>query len=942
MKTLIKLAVIAALCQQAFAQTLQSITLIPPVNGYNLTTNVATAQLAAVCYSAPGVTMTCPTLTWGSNNISQITVNSSGLVTGAGGATCVTPEAYAYSGLIIGHHQVLIECSAITSLTSRPETASSTIVVGSTVLVSAVDNNNNGMGDYVAYTTSDATKATVNNIGEVTGVAAGTATITATIAGHSIGRTVTITNPTPLLNTYYVRPGGGTIKDANVPGGQCDGTLDVDLAGSTGGHCAVNQIMYCFTDETSSSVYTGLVQAGDTCFVRAATNYTIGNKSLVSSWTSTQGGGIQMPSGTPANPTKLIAECSPSCSSLASLPGNRILVNTFGSGNPFILYNTQNVRVEGFDFTSGIDCNHGLTGGQMDFDCPAAHTAFMFYSDGFTNNVQLVNNRMHGFNTSWTGTPGPGVVVTNTASEMGNLDGWNFDNPFGFNGNRTDGFTATGLQANFNGCTECQPKTQASLVRDGSGHAVLTFAAGQNVNYLVGTNVVITGVTPSDLNGTFPVSSITFNQQSVTITGASCTEINSGQYPDKCTFTTTATPTFGTGAFVQLVGTFSPSINTGINTYEVYSVGTNQFSVIASQITRPNWPASPTTVTVTCTGTCTAMTANALTVTMAGSSESASVVGTASFVHPAHRCYDQGDAGANGDGVGSGNNTIGVWFCDKCQFHQNLQDGWDMLHSVMTKSTLTNSISEGNEGAPAKIGNSDVVNMWNDILLANCSVLLAFDPNKPPDYNQYLAMPCRANGFFGLYSRQWSQMTLSNITWGPGNQNVVWDDNCSDLNPNCGSPLPMARYTEQNFLVLGFNDSNNPSYDGHAPAIYFADNGTPPAWPWLNNAAFNTTAPPAGGSGNQWTLGACPVITCVPDISTFANEVNALTWNVNITAASPVYHAGIVNAFTPATDINGVSRASFTSIGALEPVGSPPPTGVTLFGIKISGNVKIQ
>ncbi len=936
MKILPKLAVIASLCPSALAVTLQSITLLPPVNGYNLTSNVATAQLTPLCTYVGGATDNCAasgiTLTWGSTAPTLMTVNSSGLVTGAGGATGSMPEAYAYNGSIIGHHQLLIDGAVIASLTSRPETGSSHIVAGSTILLSAVDNFNDSVGDLCAWTTSDATKATVNNIGEVTGVAVGSATITCTLAGQSIGRVVNITNPSTALNTYYVRPGGGNRT-------QSTGLCDVDYPGSGTGTCsAVNEIMYCFTDESSSSVYTGLVQAGDTCFVHPGKTYTVGNKNFSTAWISPSGG-LGMPSGTPAHPTKLIAACSPSCSTDPDNAGNRVLINTFGSGNANVLYETQNTSSDGFDITSGEDCNHGLTGGQMDFECPTGHVAFWTISDDFTSNIQWNALRIHGYNTSWTGTPGPGVVFTNVSSEMGNLDGFNFDNPYGFNGNRTDGFTATGLTASYNGSTESQPKSLSAVSRDGAGNLNITFAAGQNVNYLVGTNLVLAGMTPGDLNGTFPVSSITFNQQSVTITGATCTEINSGQYPDKCVFTTSATPAFGIGAFVQLVGTFSPSINTGTNTYEVYSVGTNQFSIIASAISRPNWVASSTPVSVTCTGTCTAKTANALVATAAGASESASVVGTASFVHPAHRGFDQGDAGANGDGVGSGNNTIGTWFCDKCHFSGNFQDGWDMLHSVMVKSTLTNSIADSNEGAPAKLGNADTVNMWNDVLLANCSVLLAPDPNKPPDYNQYLAMPCRANGFFGLYSRAWSKMTLSNLTWGPGNQNGIWDDNCSDA-IGCNPGLPMASYIAQNSLHVGFNDTNNPGWDGSVPFVYFADNGVTPAWSWKNNAAFNTRNPPAGGSGNSWTLGTCPIILCVPDISTFANEANALSWNVNITSSSAAYHAGVVNAFTPATDINGVSRSSLTSIGALEPLGAVSST-VTLKGIRISG-VKIK
>lgn len=49
MKILLKLAVVAALCLPAEAVTLQSITLLPPVNGYNLATNSGTVQLAPLC-----------------------------------------------------------------------------------------------------------------------------------------------------------------------------------------------------------------------------------------------------------------------------------------------------------------------------------------------------------------------------------------------------------------------------------------------------------------------------------------------------------------------------------------------------------------------------------------------------------------------------------------------------------------------------------------------------------------------------------------------------------------------------------------------------------------------------------------------------------------------------------------------------------------------------
>lgn len=907
--------------------TLQSITLLPPASGYIMVTNTSTVQLTPLCTYTGGTpapdNCASQTLTWGSTVPSTMTVNSSGLATGAGGPTCTAADIFAYSGNIIGHHQILVECSPIASLATRPGSLgglSTNVVLGSTVLLSAVDNNNNAVGDFVAWTTANAGIATVNNIGEVTAVGVGTTTVTATLDAATVGRTITVVNPATALVTYYVRPGGGNRL-------QCDGTVDVDLAGSSGGHCAVNEIMYCFTDDTGPN--TSLVHAGDTCFVHSGKLYSIGNKNFSTAWNP---GALGMPSGTPAHPTRLIADCSPVCSSDPDNAGNRVLVTTWGSGNANVLAGAQNEVMEGFDITSGEDCGQSVNG-NFDFLCPTGHVANWVLTDSFASNIKFNNLRIHGHFTGWNGTPGPGIQFNGTAVEFNALDGLNFDHPFGENGNRTDGFTAVGFSSKYNGCSECQPKTMTSVSR-GGGNLNITFAAGQIVNYVVGNNIVLAGMIPVDLNGTYPVSAITFNQQTVTITGTSCNNVPGGISPVSCVFTTSAAPSFGVGAFVQLAGSFSPAINGTIDKYEVQAVSGTGFTIVANFQPRPGWPGGP--VNPTCSGTCTASTANSLVATAAGAVEAASTLGTASFVHPAHRCMDQGDGGSsNGDGVGTGNNTIGSWFCDKCLFADNLQDGWDMLHSAMATSTFTNSVSTGNEGQAAKMGNADVINIWNDILIANCSSLLAFDPNKPPDFNQYIATQCRANDTFPIFSRAWTQAIISNVTFGPGNQNLIWDDFCQDGNPGCGSAhLPMASYVSQNNLFIGFNDLNNPVYDGSPPSIYFSDIGITPNWSWLNNMAFNTRNPPGGGSGNNYSLVSCPIIGCPPDISTFPNETQARVYNYNITTGSAAYHAGVSNAFTPATDLNGTLRSGSPSIGALEPVGG----GATLSSITVLPN----
>src|SRR5687768_14610551 len=73
-------------------------------------------------------------------------------------------------------------------------------MAGSTVTLQATvrDQNNNVMtGQTIAWTTSNPLAATVNNSGVVTGVAAGSATITATSSTKSGTSAITVTTPPP-------------------------------------------------------------------------------------------------------------------------------------------------------------------------------------------------------------------------------------------------------------------------------------------------------------------------------------------------------------------------------------------------------------------------------------------------------------------------------------------------------------------------------------------------------------------------------------------------------------------------------------------------------------------------------------------------------------------------------------------------------------------------
>lgn len=1008
------------------AKTLIKMVILPPSTGYWIfsPTNTGSVQLSLLCTYDDGSTdTTCTgaggTVTWFAEYPTSMAVNSSGLATGQGTNTPIPSTAVkdgigAYNGSVFAHVSINVNQYALTCINIRPETTASNIVQGSTILLSAQDcspasGDGNppvtgpAIGNFPAWTSSNTGVATVDTEGLVTGVSAGTAVITATLPSITQTRTITVTNPPFNNNTWFVRSDGGTIKDTNVPGGQCDGTLDVAFAGSSGGHCAVIEPMYCFTDETSSSVYTGIVQGGDLCSVRppaAGTFYHLAQKAPGTAWVTAAlaPGAIAPPSGpvtsttttsittpgtsvavtsctsfTTGNPvlisgagvggsnyTGKIGSCSGTA--LVVSPGTSTLVPTgtpvraphptrlvgtgfstcetadpvhIGTCIPTVsygavaieLYDVQNFDVQGIDLWSGVDCNSQLANSLI-FNCPAgAGQRMAILTDQLTNNFTMENSRIHGYLYTIGGTPGPGTVWTNMSVLYNSQTGINFDNPFGFNGDRTYGFSLLNSYIAYAGFTEELPKplTGGSVTR-GSGNLNVTFPANSLVNYIPGTNLVLTGMTPSDLNGTYPVTSVTFNQTTASITAVSFRSCNDGFNSVGCAdFSTTSTPTFGIGAFVNLaVNSPLPSFLNG--PYEVLSINTSPvgFTVAGSIFTRPGW-----TTSGSFTGTGTASTALSLVATAAGSSETASVLGIAGHVIPAHRGQDQfDDQRANGDCIGTGNNTIGSWISIGSMFQRCTQDGWDMLHSTIKVMLFENNFSQGNEGQPAKGGLADTAVFSNNFIIANAGANMSADTNLPPDYNQILTTFFRANDGFLTANEAWATMVITNNTFMSA-QNVGWDDFYdSELRP-----LPFSNFIFQNNLIADFTDGNNPGWDTSLTTIYFGGSSafTPVSWSNNNNLAWNGRNPPGGGSGNNWTLSGCPNITCVPsttnpNILNLAGEIAAVlpNWNMNLVGGSPAIGAGIANSFTPLTDYNGLTTTSPPVVGAVNFAAGPP------------------
>jgi uncharacterized protein YjdB len=157
----------------------------------------ATVQLKATPKDASGTTLSDRVITWASDASTIATVNDAGVVLGvAAGSAAITGSSEGRSGSA----SVIVTATPmpVASVAVAPSPAA--VQVGATVQLTATPKDAGGatLSDRVITWASDATAiATVNDSGVVLGVAAGSATITATSEGRSGMAIVTVTAPSP-------------------------------------------------------------------------------------------------------------------------------------------------------------------------------------------------------------------------------------------------------------------------------------------------------------------------------------------------------------------------------------------------------------------------------------------------------------------------------------------------------------------------------------------------------------------------------------------------------------------------------------------------------------------------------------------------------------------------------------------------------------------------
>jgi uncharacterized protein YjdB len=176
--------------------------------------------LAASPRDANGAVVSGKSAIWSSSNTAVATVASDGTVT-AGGAGSATITATVDG--VSGTSEVTVSNVPVKSVSVSPGTASVAIGASTALSVTVRDANDAVVtGRVVSWTSSNNAVATVSSAGVVTGVSAGSATITATSEGQSGTATVSVTaggvsvSPASLaLAPLQSKPLAVTVTDAN-------------------------------------------------------------------------------------------------------------------------------------------------------------------------------------------------------------------------------------------------------------------------------------------------------------------------------------------------------------------------------------------------------------------------------------------------------------------------------------------------------------------------------------------------------------------------------------------------------------------------------------------------------------------------------------------------------------------------------------------------------
>jgi uncharacterized protein YjdB len=156
----------------------------------------AAGQLSATPRDASGNVLTGNTVVWSSSNVAIAAVTSSGSVAAVSAGTATIT---ATSGGVSGTVTVVVTAPAPLPVATVSIGGGTSVLIGGTVQLTASPRDllGNLLGSLITWSSNDTSVASVSASGVVTGLGAGTAMITATVAGISADITITVAAPSP-------------------------------------------------------------------------------------------------------------------------------------------------------------------------------------------------------------------------------------------------------------------------------------------------------------------------------------------------------------------------------------------------------------------------------------------------------------------------------------------------------------------------------------------------------------------------------------------------------------------------------------------------------------------------------------------------------------------------------------------------------------------------
>jgi hypothetical protein len=331
------------------------------------------------------------------------------------------------------------------------------------------------------WVSSNNSIATVGRYGLATAVSPGSVTITCGRAGNGLYRTGSVVGaessftfnvvaPKTTLQTWYVRPDGGTpyINKMRTPKGQCNGKYDKAYPGSgVNQNCAMGNLRYLWADEVTPNFEQWMIGPGDTVIVRQKTGgYNQGRDQRGTD----HGGAVNIPincgnsdcymptipSGTASRHTRILGENYANCHADSA---KTLLYVSWGAKYGINVNDSQFVDVACFEITDQGSCGgnnfykkactdtqnwgqYGLT--------ESALTASVTYSDIFIHGLAY---------DGIVGATGAGVVANYLHIRGMPIGGINMDDgSWGFTSiSVAGGFTMNNSITEFTGCVEEYP-----------------------------------------------------------------------------------------------------------------------------------------------------------------------------------------------------------------------------------------------------------------------------------------------------------------------------------------------------------------------------------------------------------------------------------------------------------------------------------------------------